>query len=274
MSEMRLDVVVKAGTIGEVSRVVNSKGKRLALKTINPSSKELYERDFDMFAGYFVQLATSLVKASSLALDVDIMNRLVAMINNLYNSIVNEEFQKNVMGEFDLRIEAKNLEAALQDYNREALEAMLQDETGYVTFCAPKVDEVAADGSGLVMEWIEGVNLSDAVHKQQVGTSAEVLCKAVVRRYLVDMFKRNRLHGDLHPGNMIVQQTTAGTSIWVFDFGAELVFHNVHLPVMYRLLKHIHCGGDRDSIEAFEFYKEAFENLGVSTTAAYKGPKQ
>jgi hypothetical protein len=44
---------VKAGTIGEVSRVIDSNGNIYAMKTINPESKALYEADFNMFNGLF-----------------------------------------------------------------------------------------------------------------------------------------------------------------------------------------------------------------------------
>lgn len=259
LSKMRLDAVVKAGTVGEVSKIVNSSGDFFALKTINPQSKELYKADFAMFEGPFVFLVTKLIEASSLAVDGDFMNRLIAMVHNLNNSIANEEFKRNVMNEFDLKIEANNLNAARQYYER---------ELGDFKFRTPRVVAVAQDGSALVMEWIDGLTLSDAVQHpaQRVALSAEVLCPALLQRFFVDIFVRNRLHGDLHPGNIIPNQT----SLWVFDLGSEIVFDNRQLSVIYRLLRHIHCVEDRDN----DLCKEAFEQLGVSTTAEHKGPRQ
>jgi serine/threonine-protein kinase len=82
----------------------------------------------------------------------------------------------------------------------------------------------AGDRSFLVMEYVDGPNLSQLV-REQGPLPIEQACE-YIRQAAVGLDYAHELgliHRDVKPSNLLVQQTTAGPQIKILDFGLALV---------------------------------------------------
>jgi hypothetical protein len=269
---------VKAGTIGEVSKVTDPEGHVFALKTINPESKALYEADFDMFNGNFLY-AMKMFFDSVEFLDFEVTNQIKAVLDNLFNSVMNKGFQTHIMMEFDLRSEKDNLDHArnaAEAQNEAAASAQSASaDTGSnqanVKLMVPKTHHVSEDGTVLLTEWVNGQNIADYVDQMAQPPSSEMqrsLLLAMTKYYFNDLLARKRLHMDLHPGNMIIQGlpddgSFSDVQVWIFDIGDELRPDDEEVFLMEQILHLIHCG-QYDADKCAELWKA----LGVSSSKA------
>lgn len=255
--------IEKAGTIGEVSKVRDPTGREYAMKTINPQSKRLYEQDLNLFNSKLLRLVKAIVVRAPLP--TDMLKQVKAGMENLFNSLLNTEFQQNIMGEFSLAREKCNLNAG------EAAASRLVDSS--VRLRVPSAMAVSEDGTVLLMEWIPGLNISDYVNSRThlpvesvphppCARVQQDLFRALVGYYFRDLLVRKRLHRDLHPGNLIIQDSSAPVQVYILDIGSEIVPRDDHIPVMKDLLRHIHCDPSRDCAD----YRRMWEELGVTSS--------
>lgn len=264
---------VKAGTIGEVSKVLDpATGAMYALKTINPESKRLFEADFDMFNSIFLNV----IKRVFDNLPDSLAKQTKAVLDNLYNSVANPAFKKHIMDEFDLRKEKGNLEEAA----RAAHQAMSGDadpEKPEVKVMVPKPVWASEDGASLLVHWVDGKNITDYASGLSEAPSPEVqraLLSALVTYYFKDLCARKRLHMDLHPGNIIIQSVDCGLHLWVIDIGDELRPSSEEVASMRKLLNDIHsdkpcsdwCGWKELGVESkkegnkqYEYFSKCFD---------------
>jgi ubiquinone biosynthesis protein len=68
----------------------------------------------------------------------------------------------------------------------------------------------------LVMDWIEGVPLSDRQRLARSDAKQLVLARTILRAYGVMIFQADRFHADPHPGNLIAID---GERLGIVDFG-------------------------------------------------------
>ena len=117
-----------------------------------------------------------------------------------------EEFRELMVGQVDMRQEARNLVKFRENF---------RDNTR-VFF--PEPLEELCGSSVLVEDWVEGVGIQ--VYMDQSGGEGEVVRKELaelgVEMLLKMVFTDNYWHGDLHPGNLIV---TKGNRLCVLDTG-------------------------------------------------------
>ena len=134
--------------------------------------------------------------------------RLVARLSSrvrAYDPVaILDEFSVMVRAETDFIAEAGNLEAVSRTF--------AQSEA--VTI--PRVITDMSDDSLLVMDWIEGIPLSDQVRLEAVGADRAGLARAILQAYAVMIFQSDRFHADPHPGNFIALE---GGRLGLIDFG-------------------------------------------------------
>ena len=70
--------------------------------------------------------------------------------------------------------------------------------------------------SVLVMDWIEGIPLSNRERLEEVGADRAGLARAILQAYGVMIFQSDRFHADPHPGNLIAIK---GERLGLIDFG-------------------------------------------------------
>ncbi len=80
----------------------------------------------------------------------------------------------------------------------------------------PQVITEMSDDSLLVMDWIEGIPLSNRAGLEAVGADRVGLARAILQAYAVMIFQADRFHADPHPGNLIA---LAGGRLGLIDFG-------------------------------------------------------
>jgi ubiquinone biosynthesis protein len=70
--------------------------------------------------------------------------------------------------------------------------------------------------SVLIMDWIDGIPLSNPAELDAIGTNRNALARAVTRAYAHMMFHSDRFHADPHPGNLFAQTEER---LGLVDFG-------------------------------------------------------
>jgi ubiquinone biosynthesis protein len=70
--------------------------------------------------------------------------------------------------------------------------------------------------SVLVMDWVEGIPLTNRERLEAVGADREGLARAILQAYGVMIFQSDRFHADPHPGNLIAIN---GGRLGLIDFG-------------------------------------------------------
>jgi ubiquinone biosynthesis protein len=80
----------------------------------------------------------------------------------------------------------------------------------------PRVVAELSDESLLVMDWIEGIPLSNRERLEAVGADRAGLARAILQAYAVMIFQSDLFHADPHPGNIIALK---GGRLGLIDFG-------------------------------------------------------
>jgi ubiquinone biosynthesis protein len=70
--------------------------------------------------------------------------------------------------------------------------------------------------SVLVMDWIEGVPLTNHEGLSDLGANRSVLARTILQAYGIMIFRSDRFHADPHPGNLIA---TDAEHLGLIDFG-------------------------------------------------------
>jgi predicted unusual protein kinase regulating ubiquinone biosynthesis (AarF/ABC1/UbiB family) len=71
----------------------------------------------------------------------------------------------------------------------------------------------------LVMEFVEGIKISDSDALRRAGFDPEKVMKTLIEAYCEQILTRGFFHADPHPGNLIVQPTPDGPRLVFVDFG-------------------------------------------------------
>lgn len=198
--------VLKVGTIGEVSHAeiaqANGTNAQYALKTANPEQHDLFVADFKITSGGLMgKLNKAFQVAENFSASAGDVRRMTQQVVNICNE---EEFQDDTMREFDFRWEA-DLMGQGQQWLQSAGE-FFSYPPGFVR--TPEVKEVSSDGSVMMMEMIQGMNLVARFPKGASCDMKEKEKKNDIAKVLVELFVHGLvigpvLHADLHPGNVM-----------------------------------------------------------------------
>ena len=178
---------VACGSIAQVHRGTLQDGTRVAVKVRRPGVRAAIDTD--------VWLLRKLV---------GLVARLSSRVQAYDPVAIIDEFAALLRAETDFITEAGNLEAVGRTF-------ALND--------AVIIPRVFAEMSGafvLVMDWIEGIPLSNRERLEEVGASRAGLARAILQAYGVMIFQSDRFHADPHPGNLIAME---GDHLGLVDFG-------------------------------------------------------
>jgi ubiquinone biosynthesis protein len=178
---------VACASIGQVHRATLPNGHPVAVKVRRPGVRNDIDADF-WFLRKFVQLVA----------------RLSSRIRAYDPVALLDEFAVMVRAETDFTAEASNIEVVHRTFA----------SSGAVTI--PQVITDMSDDSVLVMDWIEGIPLSNRERLEAVGADRAGLARAVLQAYAVMIFQSDRFHADPHPGNLIAIK---GGRLGLVDFG-------------------------------------------------------
>lgn len=178
---------VAAASIAQVHRATSLDGKAVAVKVLRPGITAAFMRDTDLFYWIAELIETRLPRWRRL--------KPIEVVNT---------FKASVAMELDLRFEA----AAATE-----MASNIQADSG---FRVPAIDWDMTAEQVMVMEWVEGISISNLAALQAAGHDLnQLLCK-LSENFFKHAFRDGFFHADMHPGNLFVDST--GTIVAV-DFG-------------------------------------------------------
>jgi ubiquinone biosynthesis protein len=178
---------VACGSIAQVHRGTLHDGLRVAVKVRRPGVRADIDADF-----WLLRRFTRLVA------------RLSSRVRAYDPAAILDEFATLLSAETDFTTEAANLEAVRRTFA----------ESDAVTI--PRVMNELSGESVLVMDWIEGIPLSNRERLEAVGADRAGLARAILQAYGVMIFQSDRFQADPHPGNLIALE---GGRLGLVDFG-------------------------------------------------------
>ncbi|MDB0580138.1 ABC1 kinase family protein [Salinicoccus roseus] len=178
---------IGSASIGQVHKGVLVTGEAVAVKVQRPNIEKIVRND--------LEILHNLAMMSESRMEWARQYQLVDMI---------EEFTNAIIDEMDYTIEARNTEKIGRQFT--------DDETVHI----PEIFWEATTKDVLVMEYIEGIEISDFEAIDELGYSRERLAERVTHAIFHQILIEGFFHGDPHPGNITIMEDEV---IGFMDFG-------------------------------------------------------
>ena len=179
---------VAAASIAQVHRAVRADtGERVAVKVLRPDIEKAFRKDLDAF-----HFAASMIEWLS------------SSARRLRPSDVVGHFERTVLGELDLRLEAA---AASQFAHNTKNDAQF------------RVPEPVWNMTGrqvMTMDWADGMPMGDVAMLREAGLDLVALSERVLQLFLSHALRDGYFHADMHQGNLKVSPEG---DVIAIDFG-------------------------------------------------------
>ena len=179
---------VASASIGQVHRAVLPNGKPVAVKVQRPDAPRQIDADLNL-----MMQAARLVRERVKALEFVDPAALV------------DEFARQIRGELDYRLEARNAESFRRNF------------AGEPQVVVPKVYWSYTRSRVLTLELLDGPQLADIGPDDFSAEERRALAYLVTETWMTMIFRHGLFHGDPHPANILV---LAPDRIGLVDFGA------------------------------------------------------
>ncbi len=183
---------IAAGSLGQVHRGRLRDGTPVAIKIQRPGIRHIIEKDLEGLRA----IAELLSRGANIGQAYD----LIGLV---------EEFRNSLLAELDFRREARNT----QQLSDNLADSPLWEKDQVVV---PTVHPECSSERVLVLEWIEGVKLSDAPLSTQ---GKQELATLVTQVMMQQMFLNRFFHADPHPGNFLYIGDNKRPRIAMLDCG-------------------------------------------------------
>ena len=177
---------IAAASVAQVHKGILKNGDKVAIKILRPNIKQTLFRDFKLFYGICNILEFFSTNCKRLS--------LTEIISTFANSSLDE---------IDLRLEASNSEQLNENFS------------DYKLFDTPKIHWEYTTKKMLTSEFIDGLRI-DQISNFKKNINIEKLTKTASEVFFYQSFRDGFFHGDLHPGNIFVDQSG---KIIAIDFG-------------------------------------------------------
>jgi ubiquinone biosynthesis protein len=184
-------VPIAAGSLAQVHKATLQTGETVAIKIQRPNIKTVINRDLDV-----LQSLAAFFNTDRIGQAYD----LIGLV---------EEFRTSLLGELDFRREARNTEQLRQNLAKSNLW-----QPGQVI--VPQIYLNWTTERVLVMEWIEGVKLTQA---DLPADRQREVAALVVQVVMQQMFLDRIFHADPHPGNFLYVRQGDRDRIALLDCG-------------------------------------------------------
>ena len=177
---------IAAASVAQVHKGILKNGSEVAIKILRPNIEQALFRDFKLFYG--------------------ICNLLEFFSTNCKRLSLKEiisAFAHSSLDEIDLRLEASNSEQLSENFRN------------YNLFDTPKIHWEYTTEKILTSEFIEGVRI-DQISNLKKNINIEKLTRVASEIFFYQTFRDGFFHGDLHPGNIFINQSGKITAV---DFG-------------------------------------------------------
>lgn len=181
------DEPIAAASLGQVHRAVLRTGQVVAVKIQRPNISG--QIDFDI--GVLRRIARRLERYPNLIRGADWQGTL-------------DEFHRTIHEEMDYEAEARNAELFRENFAR------------WKEVYVPRIYQIFSTRRVIVMEFIDGLKVTDTDQLSAVGQNPHGVVKLLARTYLKQLLEDGFFHADPHPGNLRVM---ADGRLAFFDFG-------------------------------------------------------
>ncbi|HII00153.1 TPA: AarF/ABC1/UbiB kinase family protein [Methanosarcinaceae archaeon] len=178
---------IASGSIAQVYKGVLD-GEPVAVKILRPNLIDIINTDLSIIDDF-----------------KPIIKRVLGIGKNFDIDAFLEEIRDMLTREVDLRIEAMNMRRFGDNFKNEKKVSVPKI---YPDYCSANV---------LTMEFIEGVQIKDAIDMDVPGSKKSEYTRIITRSYLKQVYIDGFYHADPHGGNMLVRKDD---SIAFIDFGA------------------------------------------------------
>ncbi|MBU7592329.1 ABC1 kinase family protein [Metabacillus halosaccharovorans] len=167
---------IASASIGEVYKGVLKNGTTVAIKVQRPHIQSIIQTDFRTlriiiwFANHFVPVPKGFI----------------------HFTVLFKELKQVIEQELDFQLEMKSLIYFKERYKSSS--DIVQIPSVYKDLCTSKI---------LVMEWVEGIRISDEHQINQLPFSKDELAKRLISAFLPQWLEPGLFHADPHPGNIL-----------------------------------------------------------------------
>ena len=180
---------IASASLGQVHKAAY-KGRPVAVKILKPEIRSVVDKDLRVMA--------LLLSMASLFYQNTQLDSLIAIF---------EEFNRTIFQEMDFRREAQNIARFRERYRDDP------DVT------VPEVINEISNRDILVMEYLEGIKITDVDKLRAAGHDTDVLIQRLLLLFGNQILKDGCFHADPHPGNIFVGKNG---DIQLVDFGLVL----------------------------------------------------
>lgn len=181
------DIPIAAASLGQVHRATLVTGQCVAVKVQRPRLAEQIELDISVLR----KLARFLGRYPNFIRGVDWQGTLDA-------------FRTTILEEMDYKQETRNAEVFRENFQ------------GWNDVYVPTIYHVFSSRRVIVMEFIEGLKVTDADGLLVAGRDPKAVVRLLARTYLKQLLEDGFFHADPHPGNLRVMNDGR---LAFFDFG-------------------------------------------------------
>ena len=183
------DTPIASASLGEVHEAVYH-GRRVAVKILRPGIRKTVNKDIRVLSAVYSIIT-------------------IVFQNPQINSLITvfEQFSRHIHEEMDLELEAEHI--------RDFRERYRDDDR-------IRIPEVIGDLSNrdlLVMEFIDGIKITEAEQLREAGHDTHVIINSLLTIFGEMILRHGVFHADPHPGNLFVD---AESRIVLLDFGLVL----------------------------------------------------
>ena len=195
---------VAAASIAQVHRAQLADGREVAVKVQYPGIQSIIDTD------------------------LVVLQRIVALVARLYPTIqlqpILDYLKETLPLELDFQREAKEMEE---------LRAALLHRTDVVI---PESIQEMCTERVLVMEFINGVKITDRTAMLEAGISPSAVARLLNGVYAEQIFRLGLLHADPHPGNLLVQP---GPKLVLLDHGLTVPLKSTLVEALGEMVRAI-----------------------------------
>lgn len=207
---------VGAASLAQVYRARMHDGREVAVKVLYPNISRLVYSDLRVL-------------------------RLLLALDSRFGGYpldpIYDELAANIPLEIDLLHEAA------------AMEAMARDFAHDPRVVIPKVVHELSSRTVLVMEWIDGIKVTDVARVRAAGIDVQRIADAIVDCWCQQMLVNGFFHADPHPGNIFALR---GDRIGIVDFGLTKRMTPQFTRSLRKLNRTMFTGDLPHMIEAYE----------------------